>query len=126
MGTILVVDDNPQNVDLARFLLERCNHKVIEAHNGQEAVDIASKRPLDLMLMDIQMPIMDGLQATKIIKAKENSPTIVTLTGNTMFSDNDEIMHCGCDGYIQKPINPRNFPNEVSKWIKSSVYHLPS
>ena len=122
MSTILVTDDNPHNLYLARFLLEEHNHTVIEAHNGKEAVEISSNTPVDLILMDIQMPVMDGLQATRAIKSRDKAPLIIALTGKAMRSDREEIIKCGCDGYIEKPIDPRNFPNEVNDWLKNTVH----
>jgi len=122
MSIILITDDNPHNLYLARFLLEEDNHTVIEAHNGLEAVEISSNTPVDLILMDIQMPIMDGLQATRTIKERESSQMIVALTGKAMSRERDEILKSGCDGYIEKPIDPRSFPEEVRRWLTNKEY----
>jgi len=117
MATILIADDSPHNLYLARFLLEKHDHRIIEARNGQEAVELSTDNPVDLILMDIQMPVMDGLEAIRIIKGRENSPVIVALTGKAMRRDRDEILACGCDGYIEKPIDPGSFPDEVAIWL---------
>ena len=119
MSKILIVDDNSQNLYLARFLLEQSGHQIVEAHNGQEAVDYCRKEKVDLVLMDIQMPVMDGLEATRIIKSEiDNTITIVALTAKAMSGDKEEILLVGCDGYIKKPIAPDTFVELVEIYIR--------
>ena len=119
MSKILVVDDNSQNLYLARFLLEQSDHQIEEAYNGQEAVDYCSKEKVDLVLMDVQMPVMDGLVATKIIKSEIDSElTIVALTAKAMSGDKEEILAAGCDGYIKKPIAPDTFVELVEIYLR--------
>ena len=118
--TLLIVDDNAQNLYLARFLLERSGYEICEAHNGQEAVAVTqtqTQRPA-LVLMDIQMPGMDGLEATRQIKAGMAAPLVVALTAKVMAGDREAILAAGCDGYIQKPIDPDSFVSEVETYLQ--------
>jgi two-component system cell cycle response regulator DivK len=117
MSKILIADDNAQNLYLARFLLEQQGHDIDEAHNGEEAVQAVHAKAYDLVLMDIQMPIMDGLQATTIIKAGSAAPVVVALTAKAMAGDQERILAAGCDGYIAKPISPTGFAEQVQAYL---------
>jgi CheY-like chemotaxis protein len=117
MSIILITDDNAQNLYLARFLLEKEGHEIVEATNGQEAVDAVKKQSYDLILMDIQMPVMDGMQATKHIKNMNQQQKVVALTAKAMSGDKETIMACGFDGYIEKPIEPTGFANKVKTYL---------
>jgi len=101
---ILVVDDNEDNIYLVRYLLERENYNVIEALSATIAIELVKENPVDLILMDIQMPGMDGVEATKIIKNFAPQITIVALTARLMLEDKNEMALAGCDGIIEKPI----------------------
>lgn len=119
MKNILIVDDNSQNMYLARFLLEQAGYVITEATNGQEAVDSCKENKFDLILMDIQMPVMDGLTATKIIKSEiDDKIIIVALTAKAMAGDRESILESGCDGYIKKPIAPDTFVELVEVYKK--------
>ena len=117
MSRILIADDNQQNLYLARFLLEQKGHQVDEASNGAEAVEAAGRTDYDLILMDIQMPVMDGLEATRLIKQRADAPTIAALTAKAMLGDKEMILASGCDGYIKKPIDPGTFCNLVAEYL---------
>jgi len=118
MSKILIVDDNNQNIYLARFLLEQNGHDVDEVYNGQEAVDFCKNADPELILMDVQMPVMDGITATKIIKSEINASTkIVALTARAMDGDREVILAAGCDGYIKKPIAPDTFVGLVELYL---------
>jgi len=115
---ILVADDNAHNLYLARFLLEKKGYQVCEAHNGDEAVAVCRAETPSLILMDIQMPGMDGLEATQRIKSSASiSPPIVALTARAMSGDREAILAAGCDGYIEKPIDPDNFVARVENYL---------
>ena len=121
MGKILIADDNAENLYLARFLLEKAGHTVEEAHNGEEAMAAVVKNPaFDLVLMDVQMPVLDGLEATRRIKVGNNAPPIVALTAQAMAGDREAILTAGCDGYIEKPINPETFMANVERYLSSA------
>lgn len=119
---ILVVEDNPMNMELAVDLLRLRGHEVLSAVTGQEALEISVREKLDLILMDVQLPGMDGLAVTR--KLKENPATehipVVALTAHAMKGDEERMLSHGCVGYIAKPINTREFPEAVEKFIGST------
>ena len=116
---ILVVEDNPMNMELVVDLLQLRGHEVLCAGTGQEALDIAGRERLDLILMDVQLPGMDGLAVTR--KLKEDPETanvpVVALTAHAMKGDAERMLSQGCAGYIAKPIDTREFPRAVEKFI---------
>ena len=116
MSRILIVDDNAQNLYLTRYILEERGHYIDEAHNGEEAIAALTNNSYDLILMDVQMPVLDGLTATRQIKAKHNTP-IVALTAKAMVGDREIILQAGCDGYIEKPIDPALFAGQVESFL---------
>jgi CheY-like chemotaxis protein len=104
---ILLVEDNLINQKLATRLLEKAGHVVTVAANGKEAVDQVAARPFDLVLMDVQMPEMDGLQATQAIRQQETGERrlpIVALTAHAMVGDREKCLAAGMDGYLTKPV----------------------
>ncbi|NOX76687.1 MAG: response regulator [Gammaproteobacteria bacterium] len=117
---ILIADDNAQNLYLARFLLERSGYSICEAHNGTQAVVTAQAELPALVLMDIQMPGMDGLEATRRIKGTADAPLVVALTAKVMSGDREAILSAGCDGYIQKPIEPTTFVAKVETYLRDA------
>lgn len=104
MKTILVAEDNDSNYILMTYILKR-SYQYLRANNGQEAVEMVDKGGIDLVLMDIKMPIMNGLEATA--KIKENHPEIpvVALTANAFDSDRHLAMEAGCDDFLSKPVS---------------------
>ena len=118
---ILVVEDTPLNMELCRDLLEVAGYVVYEATDAQEAIKQAKQEKFDLILMDIQLPGMDGLSATKIIKEESiNKDTpIVALTAYAMAGDKEKIEAAGCNGYLTKPINTREFAQSVAGFLKN-------
>jgi len=117
MSNILIADDNEHNRYIARFLLEDVGHTVEQVENGEDAVREAQKGNYDLVLMDIQMPKMDGIEATKQLKLAGYAMPIVALTAKAMRGDREEILSAGCDGYISKPFEVDAFVAEVEKYI---------
>ncbi|MBN2327214.1 MAG: response regulator [Candidatus Omnitrophica bacterium] len=105
---VLLVEDNPINQKLAGRLFEKNGHTVEIANNGQEACEIAQNHSFDLIMMDVQMPIMDGFQATKHIRENEKfsgcRTPIVAMTAHAMKGDKEKCLHAGMDGYVSKPI----------------------
>jgi CheY-like chemotaxis protein len=106
--SILVAEDNPVNQRLAVRLLERQGHTVVVAGNGEEALAALEQRPFDLVLMDVQMPGMDGLQATASIRRREavegGHVPIVAMTAHAMAGDRDRCLAAGMDAYVAKPV----------------------
>ena len=117
MSHILVVDDNPNNLYLARFLLEHAGHEVDEASGGQQAIEATEKKTYNLILMDIQMPGMDGLTATRLIKEKKPGTRVVAVTARVMKNDRQSILDAGCDGYIEKPLDIDNFTKQIKAFL---------
>lgn len=111
MATILVVEDNSANLALATFLLESAGHAVLSAGDAEAGIALARSALPRLILMDIQLPGMDGLQATALLKLHERTRTIpvIALTALAMKGDEERIRAAGCDGYIAKPMAYREF-----------------
>lgn len=116
---ILVVEDNAMNMELAVDLLKLRGYEVLTAKTGQEALEVSDRERLDLILMDVQLPGMDGLTVTKKLKENPNTAHIpvVALTAHAMKGDEERILGHGCTGYISKPIDTREFPKAVGKFI---------
>jgi two-component system cell cycle response regulator DivK len=115
MATILIVEDNATNMKLSSFLLESADYNVLMATTAEIGVAIARAQHPDLILMDIQLPGMDGLQATALLKADEGTRGIpvLALTALAMKGDEERIRAAGCDGYIAKPLDYKAFLAEV-------------
>jgi len=109
--SILLVEDNAVNQRLAARLLEKRGHRVVVTANGREALTALEKDTFDLVLMDVQMPEMDGLEATAAIRKKEehsgNHVAVIALTAHAMKGDEERCLAAGMDGYLSKPIRPQ-------------------
>jgi len=112
---ILVVEDNEKNLYLMKFILQKAGYQVSEAVNGKEGLEKAKAELPDLILMDMQLPVMDGYKATTLIKAHEKTKNIpvIALTAYAMKGDREKTFEAGCDGYLEKPINPENFTETI-------------
>ena len=121
-GTILYVEDNPDNRMLVRRILLSEGYGLIEANNAFEALEVIKQRKPDLILMDINMPDMDGYTLTAKIKAMpgfERVP-ILALTANVMRGDRERTLEAGCDGYIQKPLDIDQLIKEIERFLARS------
>ncbi|MDG1844417.1 MAG: PAS domain S-box protein [Nitrospinaceae bacterium] len=118
--SILVVEDNQTNLDMIKYLLSIYNHKISVARDGKEAITIAVSIKPDLILMDIRMPIMNGLEATKILRSKENTPhiPIIALTASAGEDSREDCLKAGCTDHLSKPIHSRELFEVLSKYIK--------
>jgi CheY-like chemotaxis protein len=118
---ILIVEDNEANRLLAGAVLEREGFRVEMAGNAEEALQKLATGSPDLILMDVQMPGMDGLTLTRRLKDDKLTADIpvVALTALAMMGDRERTLEAGCSGYISKPINTRTFAAEVSKYLPS-------
>ena len=116
MAKVLIVEDNPANMTLATFLLKSAGHTVISATSAEAGVALAREEQPDLVLMDIQLPGMDGLQATALLKGDEATRAIpvIALTALAMKGDEERIRAAGCDGYIAKPLAYKDFLATIS------------
>lgn len=119
---VLIVEDNVDNFELVRFLLERAGYEVLSAVNGVEGVDAAKREQPDLVLMDLSMPEMDGWTATAQMKAEEATRHIpvLALTAHTLPSERKRAIDAGCDGYISKPINVASFEKLVATLLRQA------
>ena len=111
MATILIVEDNPTNMTLAVYVLESAGHVVLTATDAEAGLALARSKLPDLILMDIQLPGMDGLEATAHLKEGVTTRAIpvIALTALAMKGDEERIRAAGCDGYIAKPMNYKDF-----------------
>lgn len=116
MKTILVIEDNPLNMKLAIFLLENAGYQTIQALNAEDGIRLAQEKQPDLILMDVQLPGMDGLTATRVLKKDDATRDIkvIAMTACAMIGDRERIAEAGCDGYIGKPIFIQEFQRIVS------------
>lgn len=120
MKKILVVEDNEINMYLSCRILKSSGYEVIEARSGEEGVELAIKEKPDLIIMDIQLPGIDGLETTKRIRETEadGEIPIIALTSYAMAGDRKKALKAGCTGYIEKPINPETFMGEIKKFLE--------
>ena len=116
MAKVLVVEDNPANMTLATFLLESVGHTVLKATDAEAGVALAGAEQPDLILMDIQLPGMDGLELTRRLKADplRRSIIVVALTAYAMKGDRERALAAGCDDYVSKPIDTTALPKMVA------------
>jgi two-component system cell cycle response regulator DivK len=116
---ILIVEDEPRNMKLLRDLLQKFGYQILEAPDGEVGVKMAAEKIPDLILMDIMMPKMDGLEATRIIKADEKTRhiPIIALTSYAMKGDREKTIEAGCDEYIAKPIDIQDLLKTVKSFL---------
>jgi two-component system, cell cycle response regulator DivK len=116
---ILVIEDNEQNIYLVTFILEKFGYQVFQARDGLEGIQCARKENPDMILLDIQLPFMDGYAvARELRKIKEMSTIpIVAITSYAMPGDREQALKAGCTGYIEKPINPDTFISQVKNYF---------
>lgn len=115
-AVILVVEDNPRNLKLVRDLLEHVGHRTLAAETGEDAIALARAHRPDLVLMDVQLPGMDGVEAVTRLRADPDTAPlcIVAVTAFAMKTDRDRFLACGFDGYIEKPLSVRDFPAQIA------------
>jgi len=116
---ILIVDDNPINLKLARVLLTGEGYQVRTATDAEEALEVLQQFKPRLILMDIQLPGMDGLTLTRRLKADPatKDAIILGLTAYAMKGDEERVLEAGCDGYVPKPIDTRTFPGVITRYL---------
>jgi len=114
---ILYIEDNEQNLYLVTFILEKHGYAVFSATDGQEGIDLAASISPDLILLDIQLPRMDGYAVARNLRVNPDlaATPIVAVTSYAMAGDRDKALAAGCTGYIEKPINPDTFMQQVEQ-----------
>jgi two-component system cell cycle response regulator DivK len=123
MATVLIVEDNPANMTLATFLLKSAGYAVLSATDAEAGLTLARTEQPDLVLMDIQLPGMDGLEACAILKknvATRDIP-VIALTALAMKGDEERIRAAGCDGYIAKPLAYREFLTTIAARLQKTA-----
>lgn len=116
MKTVMIAEDNDSNYMLMTYILKH-NYSVVRARNGQEALDMAEKGGVDLILMDLKMPVCDGLEATCRIKSMMPDIPIVMLTANAFDTDRRKAMDVGCDEFLSKPVNREKCLSVIARFI---------
>ena len=119
MKRALVIEDNENNMELITFILEKNGYSTIKAENGKIGIELALKEKPDFILLDIQLPDMDGLEVLKELRKSEiNSDTpVIAITSYAMSGDRERLLQAGCNGYIEKPIDPVTIINQIREII---------
>jgi two-component system cell cycle response regulator DivK len=119
-GRILVVEDNPKNLKLVRDVLQFSGYEVVEATSGEDGVRLAAETSPDLILMDLQLPGIDGVEALRRIRASERTRgvPVVAVTAFAMDHDRERAFDSGFNGYVEKPISVRRLPQQVRDFLR--------
>ena len=122
MSRILIIEDNTANMTLVTFLLQSAGHTVLSAGDAEAGLTLARAEQPDLILMDIQLPGMDGLEATRLLKqdVATSAIPVIALTALAMKGDEERIRAAGCDGYIAKPLAYRDFLATISAQLATA------
>ena len=117
---ILIIEDNARNLKLARDILNHAGYRTLEAENGEDGLALARAELPDLVLMDVQLPGMDGVEALGRLRADPLTAEIpvVALTAFAMKDDRDRLLSVGFDAYLEKPLNVREFPSQVAAVLR--------
>jgi CheY-like chemotaxis protein len=120
-GRILLIEDNEQNLYLVTFLLEQSGYEIVQARSGPEGIALAARVQPDLILLDIQLPQMDGYAVARALRQNQalKDVPIVAVTSYAMVGDRERILEAGCNAYIEKPINPDTFRSEIEQTLKA-------
>lgn len=124
---ILIVEDNPQNMRLVEMTLQTEGYILLKASDGEEAMDIATRERPDLIIMDMHLPKMSGLEVTRKLRklpAFSRTP-IIALTAYAMKGNKEKFIKNGCDAYLSKPINTRELPKVISEMLVASAKRYP-
>lgn len=116
---VLVIEDNDQNMYLLRYILQEKGYEVIGAKSGAEGMQLVRQYTPDLVLLDIQLPEMDGYEVANQLRKQENVPNtpIIAVTSYAMPGDREKALDAGCSGYIEKPIKPNTFFSEIEEFL---------
>lgn len=120
---VLLIEDNEQNRYLTTFLLERNGYQVVSAIDGPRGIELAKTLDADLILLDIQLPGMDGYAVARTLReiAMLRATPIIAVTSYAMVGDREKTIDAGCNGYIEKPINPDTFAEEIGRFLPNNL-----
>lgn len=126
-ATVLLIEDNAENRYLVTFLLEQRGHEVVSAESGPEGLELAARLAPDLILLDIQLPGMDGYDVARALRrnAALRETPIIAVTSYAMAGDREKALAAGCDGYIEKPIDSETFVAEISAYLPAPAGATP-
>jgi len=116
---ILLIEDNENNRYLATFLLEKYGYEVVSAADGKKGIELAESVHPQLILLDIQLPLMDGYAVAQALRSRPElkKTPIIAVTSYAMAGDREKTIQAGCNGYIEKPINPETFAAEIEEYL---------
>jgi CheY-like chemotaxis protein len=116
---VLIVEDNPANLELMRYLLAASGHAIMSVSNGEDGIDTARSEVPDLIICDIQLPRMTGIDVARELKRDRRLKEVplVAVTAFAMLGDRDKLLHKGFDGYIAKPIDPESFSDQIDAFL---------
>lgn len=122
-GRVLYIEDNEQNLYLITFILETVGYQVVQARSGEEGIALAGAQVPDLILLDIQLPGMDGYEIARRLRSNPDLQRVpmVAVTSYAMVGDREKALGAGCDGYIEKPINPETFLAQVEAHLRPEM-----
>ncbi|MCR4408121.1 MAG: response regulator [Anaerolineae bacterium] len=118
-STILVIEDNEQNMYMMTFMLKKHGYQVLQARDGKSGIELARREQPDLILLDMQLPVVDGYEVARRLRTlpeTRNIP-IVGVSSYAMVGDQEKALTAGCDGYFEKPIDPVRFMQEIEKHL---------
>lgn len=123
--TVLIIEDTPENLRLFRAILKLDGARVLEANRAPDGIAVAVEEQPDIILMDLQMPGMDGLSATRELRANPRTSHIpvVVVTASTMDEDRVQAMDAGCNAYVVKPVDPLEFGRQIAGIIRAATVH---
>lgn len=126
MKKILVIEDNDNNMELISFMLKSSGYEVIQAFRGQDGIDLARANKPDLILLDIQLPDIDGTLVLDYLRstAETMGIPVVAVTSYAMTGDSKKLLNAGCDGYIEKPIEPEHFISQIENVLAERAANI--
>ncbi len=116
---VLVIEDNEKNLYLVTFILERHGYQVVQARDGRKGVELAGRVEPTLIILDIQLPVMDGYAVARELRSNPalDDVPIVAVTSYAMPGDREQILAAGCTGYLEKPIDPETFVDQIERYL---------
>ena len=120
---VLIIEDNPTNLELMRYLLQAYGHEVVAANDGNEGLLLARKEAVDLIICDIHLPKLDGFGVIRQLKADQQTQVlpVIAVTAQAMVGDRDKLINAGFDGYLCKPIEPEVFVSQVDAFLPAHL-----